>query len=281
MDFLSDLLRYPFLQYAVWAALLAAVAAGPVGSLVVARRSTYIAGTIAHCVLGGMGLARYLDRVWGWQWATPLFGATAAALAAALLIALCGRSRAIRQDTLLSALWAVGMALGILFIHCTPGYQEDLMSYLFGNILMIGPADLWLMLGLDVLILGTVWTFRDRFLAIAFQGELAELRGIPVARWEALLLMLIALTVVLLIQIVGLVLVIALLSLPAAAALRMTRRLQHAMWLGSVGALLCMLGGLVASYRAEWPPGATMVLCAGGWYLLVVVAGLCRHSTGS
>lgn len=271
--FLADLAAHGFLQRALLAGVLASVACGAVGALVVARRSTYLAGAIAHSVLGGMGAARWLDRVHGQTWATPLLGALGAALLAAVAVAVVTRYARERRDTLLSAIWAVGMAVGISFIHATPGYQEDLMSYLFGNILMVGSADLWLMGALDLVILATVLLFHDRLLAVGFHDELARLRGIRSGAWELVQLVLVALTVVLLTRVVGLVLVIALLALPAATALSLVARLSLAMLLGGGVCLLGIVGGLALSHAADLPTGATIIEVVAVIYLVVVGGG--------
>lgn len=269
--FLQDVLRYSFLQYALLAGLLGAIACGIVGSFVVVRHTTYIAGAIAHSVLGGMGAARYLERVHGLEWATPLVGATVAAIVAALLIAWVTLGKTQRQDTVLSAIWAIGMAVGISCIAATPGYYEDLMSYLFGNILMVSPADLWMMAVLNLLVVVLTVLFYDKFLAISFQPELARLRGISVPVYEVLLLLITALTVVLLTQVVGLILVIALLSLPAAIAGQIARRLWVMMLIATVLCLFFVTGGLALSYAPELPPGATIIELAGGTYLLALL----------
>lgn len=270
--FWSHLLRYPFLQRAVLAGLLASVACGIVGSYVVVRRSTYVAGAIAHCVLGGMGAARYLQVVHGVTWMTPLLGATAAAVTAALVIAgvtLKGRQR---EDTVLSAVWALGMATGISFIAATPGYYEDLMTYLFGNILMVSPAELRLMAVLNLVVTGSAVLFHNRFLAVCFQPETARLRGIRVGWHHTLLLVLTSLAVVLLTQIVGLVMVIALMTLPAATAAQFVQRLWQMMALAAGFCVLFTVGGLIISYQPEFPAGATVIQLAGATYL-VVLAG--------
>lgn len=268
--FFDHLGEHTFLQHALLASLLASVSCGIVGSFVVVRRTTYSAGAIAHCVLGGMGLARWLQVVHGVEWATPLLGATVAALVAALLIAAVTLSGRQREDTVLSAVWAVGMAVGISFISATPGYREDLMSYLFGNILMVGRSGLWLMLGLDVVVVLVTALFYDRFVLISFHPELARLRGISVGLYHTTLLVLVALTVVLLTQVVGLVMVIALLTLPAATAALCAGDLRRMMaWAG----VLCLgfsVGGVVLSYGPELPAGATVIQLAGVGYLLVL-----------
>jgi zinc transport system permease protein len=272
MVFWQDLMNYTFLQHAVLAGLLASIACGAIGGFVVARRMSYVAGAIAHCVLGGMGAARYLQRVHGVAWATPLLGATGAAVIAALIIARVTRSGTERQDTVLSAVWAIGMALGISFITATPGYYEDLMSYLFGSILMVGTSELWQMAALDAVIAAILLLFYDRFLIISFQPELALLRGIRRDAYHTLMLILIALTVVLLTQVVGLIMVIALLTLPAATASLLTGRLWCIILLGILFSLFFTLGGLIISYRPELPVGATVIELAGVTYLAVRLA---------
>lgn len=268
--FFEHVLRYPFLQHALLAGLLASAACGMIGSLVVVRRNTYVAGAIAHCVLGGMGAARYLQVVHGVAWITPLTGATAAALLAALIIAAVTASGRRRMDTVLSAVWAIGMAMGISFITATPGYYEDLMSYLFGNILMVGADDLRHMAALDVVVGALMALFYDRFLAISFQPEAARLRGLRVGFYHTLLLIMTALTVVVLTQVVGLVMVIALMTLPAAAAGLFTRRLWTMMLSAAGLCFFFITAGLAVSYAPEWPAGATIIEVAGAVYLLML-----------
>jgi zinc transport system permease protein len=270
VTFLHDLLQLPFLQSAVLAGALAAVAGGLVGSLVVVRRTTYLAGAVSHCVLAGLGLARYLQRAHGLTWFTPMLGATLAAVAAAGLIAWLTVRQRQRTDTALSIVWAVGMAIGVSFLAATPGYQDDLMSYLFGSILLVDPRELALMAGLDALVLLVLALFFNQFLAIGFQADHARLRGVPVALFETVFLLLTALTVVLLVKISGIVLALALLTLPAATAGQLTRRLVPMMALAVLIGFLVTVGGLALSYRPEWPPGATIVEVAAGAYLAAV-----------
>ncbi|NQT89451.1 metal ABC transporter permease, partial [bacterium] len=257
LEFLTDLPRHAFLQQALLAGALASVACGVVGSYVVARRITYIAGGIAHCVLAGMGAARYLAIVHGWTWLHPLHGATVAALLAALTIGIVSLRAKEREDTVISALWAVGMAVGVLFIARTPGYSEDLMSYLFGNILLVGKSDLWLILTLDVAVVAVSLLFYNKFLAVCYDEEFARLRGVRVEAYYLLLLCLAALTVVVLVTVVGIVMVIALLTLPVAVAGHFVRRLWHLMLLSSLLSLLFTTAGLAVSYGPDLPAGAT------------------------
>ncbi len=260
-----------FLRLALLAGLLASVASGVVGSYVVTRRITYIAGGVAHCILGGIGLAAFISVVAGWGWLRPLHGATVAALAAAVVIGVVSLRARQREDTVISALWAVGMAAGILFISATPGYAVDPMTYLFGNILMVSRTDLWLIGALDVLVLGVSFAFYKRLLAVCFDEEFARLRGVNADAYYLLLLCLTALTVVALVTVVGIVLAIALLALPAAVAGHFSKALWHMMVLGVLISAVVSVLGLGLSYGANLPAGAAIVVLAGVAYLATAV----------
>jgi zinc transport system permease protein len=259
------------LQNALIAALLASFGCGIVGTFVVVKRIGYLAGGIAHSVLGGLGIAYYMG-------ADPRLGAMIAAVAAALIIAGVSLRWKQHEDIVIGALWAVGMAIGIVFISQTSGYNVDLMSYLFGNILMVSRTDLYVMAGLDVAVVAAVALFYKQLVAICFDEEFARIRGVNVAAVYMLLLCMVAVTVVSLIQVVGLILVIALFTLPAAIA---------GQFVGSVAAMIvvaCALGamfgfaGLAVSYASNLPSGATIILLAGTAYLVSVgIARLVRH----
>lgn len=266
MAFLDALQQYPFLQVALLAGLLASLGCGIAGSYVVVKRLGFLAGGIAHAVLGGMGAALYFGF-------DPLAGALASAVLMALLMGWIRLRWGAAEDTLIGALWAVGMAAGVMFIARTPGYQADLMSYLFGNILLIPPGDLWLMAGLDLLLLATVVLFSRQLQAVAFDEEFARLRGLPVTFFYLLLLCLVAVTVVLLIRVVGLILVIALLTLPAAIAGQFVQTLGRMMLLAVLLGVVFTSGGLALSYGPDLPPGATIILLAGLAYVLSLPLG--------
>ena len=270
-EFLDAALRYPFIQYALLAGILASVACGIVGTYVVVRRITYIAGGISHCVLGGIGASLYLQRVHGWTALHPIYGAVAAALLAAAIIGIVSLRAKQREDTVIGALWAVGMAAGVLFIAKTPGYSQDLMSYLFGNILMVTASDLWLIAALDAVVIVLGVLFYNQFLAVCFDEEFARVRGLRVEFYYLLLLGLTALTVVLLVTVVGIVLVIALLTLPVAVAGFFAKRLWQMMVLAALFSIAFTVGGLAISYGPDLPSGATIVILAGAVYLVVMM----------
>jgi zinc transport system permease protein len=269
-EFFTDLQQQTFLQYALLTGVLASVACGVIGSYVVTRRITYIAGGIAHSILAGMGAARYCQVVLRWEWFQPLYGAVIAALIAAIIIALVSLHAKEREDTVIGAVWAIGMAIGILFIFKTPGYNEDLMSYLFGNILMVTVDDLWLIAGLDALVILMGLLFYNQLLAVCFDEEFARLRGVRVELLYVLLLCLTALTVVLLVTVVGIVMVIALLTLPVAVAGIFAQRLWQMMVLSAVFTVIFTTAGLVFSYGPDLPAGATTIVLAGVVYLIAI-----------
>jgi len=260
-EFFIALSEHAFLQSALIAGLLASIGCGMAGTYVVVKRIAFLAGGIAHSVLGGMGAALYFGF-------DPLLGALLAAVVAALLIGWVRLKWQAQEDTLIGALWAIGMAVGILFITKTPGYQTDLMSYLFGNILLVPEASLWFMGGLDTLLLIVVGAYRHQFLAVAFDEEHARLRGIPVTFFYLLLLVLVAVTVVLLIQVVGLILVLALLTLPAAVAGHYVNSLGAMMLLATLLGAAVSTFGLALSYGPDLPAGPTIVLLAGSVYVV-------------
>lgn len=279
IEFFRAVTQYSFVMNALLTGLLASVACGMIGSFVVARRITYIAGGIAHSVLGGMGLARWLEMVHGWP-VKPLYGAVVAALAAALTIGIVSLKAREREDTVIGAIWAIGMAVGILFIAATPGYSEDLMSYLFGNILMVGTLDLYLIGVLDIGVIAVTLLFFNQLQAVCFDEEFARVRGLNVEWYYLLLLCLTALTVVILVTVVGIVLVIALLTLPVAVAGYFTRTLGRIMILAIGLSVLFTTLGLAVSYGSNWPAGATIIVVAGISYLVVMAAARMRHSMG-
>lgn len=264
MEFFTALTEQSFLQNALLAGLLASIACGLIGSYVVVMRISYLAGGIAHSVMGGMGIAYYLG-------ASPFIGALIAAVVSALIIGWVKLYWQEREDTLIGALWASGMAIGVLFISQTPGYQVDLMSYLFGNILLVAEGDLWLMAAMDAIIISAIVLLYRPFQAVAFDAQFARLRGLPVNALYLLLLCIVALTVVLMIQVVGLILVIALLTLPAAIAGHYVKTLSSMMALATLLGLVFTSGGLALSYQPDLPAGACIILLAAATFMVSAI----------
>lgn len=267
-----------FLQMAVWGSLLASIASGVIGSFVVVKRISFIAGSISHSVLGGIGLCVWLQRVHGLTWLDPLWGAFASAIGSAFLIGWMHLHYRQREDALIAAIWSTGMAIGVIFLSLTPGSNSELIHFLFGNILWINNQDLWMLASLDVLVLCTVAFYYRRFLALCFDEEQALLQGVNVSKLYFILLSLVAISIVLLIQMIGTILVIALLTIPATLASLFTHRLHRMMGL-AIGLCACFsLTGLGISSQLDWPPGATISLLAALIYLGTLLASKAKLS---
>ncbi len=260
----------PFFRYAVLTGIFAAIPFGMIGTYVVVRRISYIAGAISHCILGGIGAGLYMQNALGITWFGPLQGAVVVALLASVILAMVSLYARQREDSVIGALWAAGMAIGLLFIARTPGYTDP-MSYLFGNILLITRADLFFVIGLDVLVIGVIGFFYNTFLALCFDEEYAQLRGIRTHWLYLLLLCLVALTIVLLVRVVGIVMVIALLTLPAAIAGNFARNILQMMLLATLFCTIFILTGLGASYSLDLPSGPVIIMVAAATYLITII----------
>jgi zinc transport system permease protein len=268
LGFFAALCSQHFLRTALFAALGASVAGGIIGSYVVVKRIVFISGSIAHSVLGGLGAALYIKRVYHVTWLQPIHGALVAAILSAWLIGTVRLYYREREDTVIASLWAFGMSIGVILISLTPGYTNEISNYLFGNILWASKSDIAMLIGLDVLVLAVTALFHRRFLAICFDEKQAALQGQNVKLLYFLLLSLVAITVVLMIQVVGAILIIALLSLPAAIANTYTHRLSRMMILAVILGLFISFFGIGFSYSFNWPPGATLALTTTTAYLL-------------
>jgi zinc transport system permease protein len=259
------ILAYEFFRNAVIASLVASVACGIIGSFVVVKRLVSMSGGLSHAAFGGIGLGYFLgfDPVAAAAWFTA---------AIALAMGLVREKMEQQMDTLVGVVWAGGMAAGILLIALTPGYAPDLFSYLFGNILLIPTSDLAVMALLSLLVTALVATLYPGLEAVTFDEEYAKVMNLPVTGLFLLLVLLIALTVVVLIRVVGIILVIALLTIPAAIAREYAHRLPAMMLLATALSAVFMLAGLCLSYYLDVPSGATIILLAVAGYGLMLVS---------
>lgn len=270
-QFLIDLMSYEFLRNALIACILAGIASGVIGTIVVVRRISYLAGSISHIILGGIGAVLFFNALYPGSAIDPLLGAGATAIVAAIIIGLVSLRAKQREDTVIGAMWSIGMAIGIVFVAKTPGYSSDLMGYLFGNILMVTQRDIWALGGLDFLVTLAAILFYNQFLAVCFDEEFASLRGLNVEGYYLALLCMTALTVVALVTVVGIVMCIALLTLPAAIASMFSNSLWKIMALSALLSVIFTTMGLALSYGPDIPPGATTILISGVAYLLTLV----------
>lgn len=268
MSFFEALFASPILQMAILASIGASFASGIIGSYVVVKRIVSISGSIAHSVLSGLGAALWLQRVQGMQWVLPLYGAFIAGVISALIIGWVHLYYREREDAIIAMIWSVGMAIGVIFVSQVPGFNVELMNFLLGNVLWVSASDLFVLGVLDLLILAIVIIFHKRFLAICFDERQAQLQGIQVGPIYLLLLVLIALSVVLLINVVGIILVLSMLALPASIASSFTYRLSRMMLIAVLLNIAFSIGGMAIAYRLDWPVGATIALFSGLIYLM-------------
>jgi zinc transport system permease protein len=260
-DKLIESLGYVFMQRALLAGVLVSMACGMIGTYVVIKRIVFISGGIAHAAYGGIGMGYYFGL-------NPVWGAILFSLLSAWGMGWVERKTRQRSDTLIGVLWALGMAIGIIFIDKTPGYKADLMSYLFGSILAVPAQDLILMAVLNVIILILVMIFYHELQAISFDETYAEVENIPVNFLYMLLLTMIGFTVVMMMRVVGLIMVIALLTIPAAISGLFVRNLKTMMLLSVGLGILFTTVGLYLSYFLNLTSGATIILVAGVAYLI-------------
>ena len=260
-----EALQFEFMRNALVAGLLASVLCGIMGTLVVVNRIVFLSGGIAHAAYGGIGLAFFF----GWPY---LAGTIGFSLVAALVMAAVTMKARHRADTIIGVIWALGMALGIILIDLTPGYNVDLMSYLFGSILAVPVADLWVMAAMGVLITVLVLFFYQDLLALSYDEEFARIRGVPVKALYLALIALLAVTIVMVIQVVGLILVIALLTIPPFIVEKYARSLLQMMVGASVLGALFTVSGLWLSYRFDLTSGASIIaVCGVGFFISLLV----------
>jgi zinc transport system permease protein len=267
-----DALQFEFMRNALVAGVLVSIICGVLGTLVVVNRIVFISGGIAHAAYGGIGLALYLGF-------SPSVGAVLFSVVVSIIMGMVSLKSKERADTVIGVMWAVGMALGIIFSELTPGYNVDLMSYLFGSILSVPKADIWYMSCLVLLVSVVTSFFYKEFVALSYDEEFSFVVGIPVKTLYLGLLVLISLSVIGIIRVVGLILVIALLTIPPYIAEKYTFSLSKMMVLSSLLGILFTVVGLYISYHFDLASGATIIMVAGvAFFLSVAIDAIAGRS---
>ena len=256
-----ELFQYQFMQRALIPAVLVSIACGVVGSYVVIKRIVSLSGAVSHAAFGGVGIGFFLGI-------NPVLAAIPFSILSAMAIGGVKQLVNISEDTAIGILWSVGMAIGVIFINLTPGYAPDLFSYLFGSILTVSNFDLYIMLVLDLIIVGTVYLFRREFLAVSFDEQFSKVVGLPSFWIYMLLLALVALSVVVLIKVVGIILLIALFSIPAAISKQYTYDLRKLMFLATIVGVILTSIGLILSYIFNLASGATIVMVLAAAFVI-------------
>ncbi|WP_439181832.1 metal ABC transporter permease [Carboxylicivirga taeanensis] len=252
MNEIIELFSFAFFRNAMLAALLSSIIAGIVGSYIVARRNVFISSGITHASFGGMGIAYYF----GWP---PFLGAGIFAVLSALGIEWSSNKGGLREDSSIAILWSLGMAIGILFVFLTPGYTPNLMGFLFGDILTVKVSDLFWLAGTAACCILLITLFYQAVVAVAFDIDYAKVTGLPVQTIKYISAAMVAIAIVLSIKVMGIILVLSLFTIPAAAANLFAKNLNKVM----VGAVLISvigsLSGLLIAYFLDLPSGATII----------------------
>ena len=258
---LSAIFSYEFMRNALIASFWISLATGIIGTLVVLNRIVSLSGGIAHAAYGGVGISYFLGQ-------DPMIGALIFSTTSALIMGAAQRKSKSGADTLIGVMWSIGMAIGIIFISLTPGYKANLMSYLFGSILAVSGTDLRLMALIAFLVLGFVmFTFRS-LLAISYDETFSTVRNLSVNLVYLTMLVLVGLTVVVAMRMVGLILVIALLSIPPAIALNHFKDVRVIMLSSVILSFLLCFFGLVISFQTNIQAGPVIILLASAAFLL-------------
>ncbi len=256
-----EALQFEFMQNALIAGLLASVICGIMGTLVVVNRIVFLSGGIAHAAFGGIGLAFFF----GWHY---IVGTIGFSLLAAVVMAAITLKAKHRADTIIGVIWAIGMAIGIILLDLTPGYNVDLMSYLFGSLLTVPDSDIWMMLCVGLAIVGIIFYFYNDYLALSYDEEFAQIRGVRVKSLYFLMIVMLAVGIVMIIQVVGLILVIALLTIPPYIAERYSTSLPKMMIISSILSAIFTVTGLWLSYVFDLTSGASIIAVAGIGFLI-------------
>ncbi|OPX35578.1 MAG: hypothetical protein B1H11_08905 [Desulfobacteraceae bacterium 4484_190.1] len=251
-----EALQFEFMRNALVAGVLVSICCGIIGTLVVVNRISFISGGIAHAAYGGIGLAFYTGI-------SPTVGAAFFSVAVAMIMGVITLKNRQRADAVIGALWAIGMALGIILIDLTPGYNVDLMSYLFGSILTVPKSDVWLMFPFDFILIAVIVIFYKEFVAMSYDEEFAFVLGLPVKTLYFVMLGMMALSIVMIIKLVGLILVIALLTIPPSIAENYINSMAGMMALSSLLGIFFTVVGLWLSYNFNFTSGAAIIMVAG------------------
>lgn len=266
-----EALQFDFMRNALAAGLLASVICGIMGTLVVVNRIVFLSGGIAHAAYGGIGLATFFK----WPY---LPGTIGFSLFAAMLMAAVSHNMKHRADTVIGVIWAVGMAFGIILIDLTPGYNVELMSYLFGSILAVPRSDIFIMAVIGVTMMMLVTYYYQDLLAMSYDEEFAQIRGVPVKMLYFGLIGMLAVSVVLVIQVVGLILVIALLTIPPFMVEKYAKSLFQMMVASSLLGAAFTVTGLWISYSYNLTSGASIILVSGVVFLISLVVDKIRFA---
>lgn len=256
-----EIFEYAFFRNALAGLMLVSIASAIIGTYVIARRLMFVTGGMTHASFGGLGLGYYLG-------VDPILMGGVFAVASALGVEWLSGKRHLREDSAISVVWTLGMALGVLFIFMTPGYVPELQSFLFGNILTVTNTDLIVFAAFVVLLLGLFALFFRPITAAAFDCDFARTIGLPARLINILMMTLVAVCVVLTLKLIGIMLLMSLFAIPQMTAEVFTSRLRPMMALAAAISICCSVAGLFTAYFTNIPASATIVITLIAVYAL-------------
>lgn len=257
-----DMFQYDFMRRAIIATILTCIACGIIGVFIITKKIVSVTGGISHACFGGIGISYYFGL-------DPLIGLLPFSIISAILLGTISKKTKISEDTAIGILWSIGVSLGVILIYLTPGYAPDLMTYLFGNILTVPISDLYLIMIIDLIIIFLVLLFYKEFVIICFDEEFLEVSGVSSNILYMILLCLIALTIVSMIKVVGIILIIAMLTIPASISKNITYNFKTLIFLSCIVGILLSIFGLYISFKFNLPSGATIILTMGMIYIFI------------
>lgn len=258
---------FVILKNAIMASLLSCITFGIVGTIVTTKKISYMAGSISHTILGGIGIGVFLKSFYNLSPLLPIIGATVFAIGAALIIALTNHYFKERYDSVIGALWPLGMAIGIIFIYKTPGIIDP-MNYLFGNILLVNNYDLLMISCLNCVLALFMYLFYYKFISLCFDEDFSKVRGVNTLWLNLVLLILVSISIVLMVNIVGIIMVVAMITIPASIASKYSNKISMIAIIATILSLVFNLTGLYASFYLDLPAGPTIIVIAATAYLI-------------
>lgn len=266
-----DILQYEFMRRALITTILTCIACGTIGVFITTKKMVSIAGGISHSCFGGIGISYYFNL-------DPLIGLLPFSIINAIILGIISKKTKISEDTATGIVWSIGVAFGIILIYITPGYAPDLMTYLFGNILTVPSSDLYLITIIDIIVLFFIILFYKEFVGICFDEEFLEASGVQSEMLYFLFLCLTALTIVSMIKVVGIILIIAMLTIPASISKKFTYNFKKLIIFSCIIGVILSIFGLFLSFKFNLPTGATIILVFGIAYLLInIIKNIYHH----
>lgn len=266
---IHDILTYDFLRNALVACILSGITCGIVGSYIVARRMVFLCGGITHASFGGLGIALYAGI-------NPIVGALSFAALSSIGIEFATRRGRIREDSATGIIWSIGMATGALFMSLRPGYSTDLTSYLFGNILLVDADDIIYLAWLTLFIVVGAGLWLRKLMYLTFDEDYACSQGVWVTLVSYFMAVVIAVTIVLSIKVMGIILLLSLLTMPAVISNALTKDYRYiALWSAIIG-VVGTVAGFVFSYGYDLPTGSCIIFILTSALICVKVLTLCR-----